>query len=232
MSDYSKTTNFTAKDSLSSGDPNKLVKGVDFDLEFDALVVAVATKYDTNDIASQAEAQALSSNAVLMTPGRVNDVLTENAGMLGDIQALADPNADRLLFWDDSAGAVALMTVSTGLTVSTTNITVATQLQTLNALTPSDGGFIVGDGAAFVVESTTTARTSLGVGTGDSPQFTAVNIGHASDCTLSRDGAGQIAIEGDAIFSHDSATYTSSKIFFSVSDPSGGADGDIWFKYS
>ena len=42
-------------------------------------------------------------------------------------------------------------------------------------------------------------RTTLGVGTGNSPQFTAVNIGHASDTTLSRSAAGVIAVEGTSI---------------------------------
>lgn len=40
------------------------------------------------------------------------------------------------------------------------------------------------------------AATNLGLGTGDSPQFTAVNIGHASDTTLARDAAGIISVEG------------------------------------
>lgn len=39
-------------------------------------------------------------------------------------------------------------------------------------------------------------RTTLGVGTGDSPQFTGVNIGHASDTTLTRSAAGRLAVEG------------------------------------
>lgn len=46
------------------------------------------------------------------------------------------------------------------------------------------------------VASATTSRTNLGVGTGDSPEFTAVNIGHASDTTLTRTGAGAIAVDG------------------------------------
>ena len=46
MSDYSVTTDFSVKDGLTSGDPNKLVKGSDVDVEFDAIAVAVATKAD------------------------------------------------------------------------------------------------------------------------------------------------------------------------------------------
>jgi len=36
---------------------------------------------------------------------------------------LADPNADRIMFWDDSAGAVTWLTAGTGLTITDTTIT-------------------------------------------------------------------------------------------------------------
>lgn len=48
MSDYTRITNFTAKDSLPSGNTGKVIKGVDFDAEFDALVTAIATKANSN----------------------------------------------------------------------------------------------------------------------------------------------------------------------------------------
>jgi hypothetical protein len=38
------------------------------------------------------------------------------------------------------------------------------------------------------------------VGTGDSPQFTAVNVGHASDTTVTRSGAGDLAVEGNVVY--------------------------------
>ncbi len=44
MSNYTKTTNFTAKDTLPTGNAAKIIKGTDFDIEFDALVTAVASK--------------------------------------------------------------------------------------------------------------------------------------------------------------------------------------------
>ncbi len=44
MTNYSKTTNFTAKDSLVSGDANKIVKGSEIDTEFDNIATASATK--------------------------------------------------------------------------------------------------------------------------------------------------------------------------------------------
>ena len=44
MSNYTKTTNFAAKDSLVSGNPAKVVKGTEVNTEFDNIATAVATK--------------------------------------------------------------------------------------------------------------------------------------------------------------------------------------------
>lgn len=82
---------------------------------------------------------------------------------------------------------------------------------TANALVLFDGttGKLIKDstytitaaGAALLDDASAAAQaTTLGLGTGDSPQFTAVNIGHASDTTITRTGAGDIAVEGNAIY--------------------------------
>lgn len=44
MSDYNKSTNFTAKDSLTTGDPSKKVLGSEIDTELTAIETAIATK--------------------------------------------------------------------------------------------------------------------------------------------------------------------------------------------
>jgi hypothetical protein len=44
MANYTKATNFLAKDSLASGDPAKIIKGSEFDVEFNALQTAVNSK--------------------------------------------------------------------------------------------------------------------------------------------------------------------------------------------
>jgi hypothetical protein len=46
MSNYTKTTNFAAKDSLPSGDAGKIIQGTEFNTEFDNIATAVATKAD------------------------------------------------------------------------------------------------------------------------------------------------------------------------------------------
>ena len=48
MSNYTKSTNFAAKDSLPSGNANKVVKGTEINTEFDNIATAIATKADLN----------------------------------------------------------------------------------------------------------------------------------------------------------------------------------------
>lgn len=48
-------------------------------------------------------------------------------------------------------------------------------LDAIAGVTPGDGVFLVGDGSTLVGESGDTARTSLGLGTGDKPSFAGLN---------------------------------------------------------
>jgi hypothetical protein len=47
MSNYTKTVDFAAKDSLPSGDSGKIIKGTEFETEFDNIATAIATKSDS-----------------------------------------------------------------------------------------------------------------------------------------------------------------------------------------
>jgi hypothetical protein len=48
MSDYSKSTNFTAKDTLPTGNAGKIVKGTELDTEFTAIASAISSKADVS----------------------------------------------------------------------------------------------------------------------------------------------------------------------------------------
>lgn len=75
-------------------------------------------------------------------------------------------------------------------------ISTSSYIAAIGALSPVDSNIIVGNGTTWVTESGATARTSLGLGTGDSPQFTSIELGAATDTTISRVSAGVIAVEG------------------------------------
>jgi hypothetical protein len=46
VSNYSKTTNFAAKDALAPGNSSKIVRGTEIDTEFNNIATAIATKAD------------------------------------------------------------------------------------------------------------------------------------------------------------------------------------------
>lgn len=73
------------------------------------------------------------------------------------------------------------------------------------------GDLLAANNLSELSGTATTARTNLGIGTGDSPQFTSVNIGHVSDTTLARVSAGVASIEGETIHTNStSRTVTAS----------------------
>tara|TARA_Y100000588_G_scaffold66328_1_gene66718 strand:+ start:5150 stop:8935 length:3786 start_codon:yes stop_codon:yes gene_type:complete len=74
-----------------------------------------------------------------------------------------------------------------------TNVNISSGTITgITDLAVADGGTGASTAAA--------AATNLGLGTGDSPQFTAVNVGAASDTTLSRKSAGVLQVESSELY--------------------------------
>jgi len=75
------------------------------------------------------------------------------------------------------------------------------QLSDVAGLTPADGAFIVGNGSNFVAETGATARTSLGLGTGDTPTFNGAAMGSAAitgvaDPSNAQDAATKAYVDG------------------------------------
>ena len=64
MSNYTQTTDFSAKDALASGDPNKVILGADLDTEFGALQTAVASKLDGINTLTEDTAPSLTGDYV------------------------------------------------------------------------------------------------------------------------------------------------------------------------
>jgi hypothetical protein len=113
------------------------------------------------------------------TTGRVLVSATGSSSTVdwGDIEGTLSNQTDlqTALNGKISAGAI----TSSGLTMATNRV--------LGRTTASPGA---------VEELTGNAtRDLIGVGTGDSPQFAGINVGHATDTTITRLGAGRIAVE-------------------------------------
>jgi hypothetical protein len=191
MSDYSLQVTWSTKDALAGGEQLKAISATELGNEFSAISTAIATKYDSDDIASTAEAQALTLDTVLITPSGLNDVLTENAAVLGDLQALTVAGfgaADAILGWDDSAGAAIGFTLGTGLTS-----TVGGALQTDDSAINHDSlsGFVANEhidhsgvtitaGTGLTGGGTIAATRTLNVGAGNGITVNANDVALAS----------------------------------------------------
>ena len=102
----------------------------------------------------------------------------------------------------DAVGTADKITVSAdAITIASTYIgqTSLTTLGTITAGTWTATDVAVAHGGTGA-STALAARTNLGVGEGDSPMLTAVNVGHASDSTLARASAGDLSIEGNIIY--------------------------------
>lgn len=111
MSDYTKTTNFSAKDPLPQGDDAKVVLGSEHDTEYDAIAVAVATKANkvsggtTNNLIKQSSAGDLTDAGFLVTAYPV-----ANIDLAGGTTETTVADDDEVAIYDTSATANRMMT--------------------------------------------------------------------------------------------------------------------------
>lgn len=130
----------------------------------------------------------LSGRKPNQTYGNLLQVDNSNSGVDGTLRTVQDGEG-----------------TSSGLDLATTGARIPSgKTLTIGGTIDLSGATITGDipvsAGGTGASTAATARTNLGLGTGDSPQFTAVNIGHATDTTLARSGAGDLTVEGNAIY--------------------------------
>jgi len=82
-----------------------------------------------------------------------------------------------VLVYSDGTNVVEITNQLAGLVVGTDVQAYDAQLADIAGLTPTDNNFIVGNGTNYVNESGSTARTSIGLGTGDDVEFDSLGVG-------------------------------------------------------
>ena len=123
-----------------------------------------------------------STNVTLVTTSHDYLSISGQAITLGPIDLAADVTGD-LPVAEGGTGASNASDARTnlGLAIGSDVQAYDAQLADVAGLTPSDGGFIVGDGTNFVVESAATARTSLGVDAAGTDNSTNVTLAGSLD---------------------------------------------------
>ena len=106
----------------------------------------------------------------------------------------------------------------TGLVIGTDVQAWDTQLDDIAALAVTNSNFIVGDGANWVAETGATARTSIGLGTGDAVEFASVKADNTTlnNDTLTTTGGGDLTIAS-----------TSGGIVFDFTEEADFSGGDV-----
>jgi microcystin-dependent protein len=99
MSNYTKATNFATKDTLPTGDSNKIVKGTEIDNEFNAISGAISSKAD---IASPTFTG--SPAAPTATAGSNTTQLANTAYVRGELTALIPSGI--ILLWSGSIASI------------------------------------------------------------------------------------------------------------------------------
>ncbi len=132
MSNYTKTTNFLAKDSLPDTDTAKIIRGSEFDTEFNNLVTAVASKANTlsptlTGIPTAPTAAAGTSSLQLATTA------------FATIAAAAAFPAGGIIMWSGAVSAIPLGWLLCDGTSSTPNL---------------KNRFVIGAGDTYAVDAT------------------------------------------------------------------------------
>jgi hypothetical protein len=180
MSNYTKTTNFLAKDSLPENDSGKIIKGSEFDTEFNALQTAIITKADLaspalTGVPTAATATAGTSTTQLATTAFVTAadtaILAANNTFTGT-QTFKDNKFEVV---DDSDATKKLNLQLSGITTATTrtltvpdkNGTIATTADLIQGAPLNTDSNTIVSGSYAVTSSTTitiTATNTFAVG--------------------------------------------------------------------
>lgn len=169
MSNYVKATNFTAKDSLPSGNSGKIVKGTELDTEFTAIASAISSKADLNSPSltgtpTGPTAAATTNTTQLATTAFVRGEI--NA--LGTIGTMAAQNANAVAITGGSVTGITDLAVADGgtgvSTIPANAVVLGNGTSAIQTVAPgSNGNVLTSNGTTW--QSTAPASVKgLGIG--------------------------------------------------------------------
>ena len=174
MSNYTKATDFAQKDGLPTNDPNKVIKGAEFEDEFDLIATAVNSKADTASPTFTGTATlptavvttlSLGGTTITSTGTELNilDGVTASTAELNYVDGVTSNIQTQL----DAKGTVSsLSDLSVTATASELNILdgVTSTASELNLVDGSSAGTVVNDKAVVYSSAGQVKATTLSIG--------------------------------------------------------------------
>jgi len=183
MTDFSKTVNYAAKDALIAGDPNKIIKGTELDVEFENIETSSATKANKvagavlNDIVLQSSTGDMKAagwgfpnvNADITASDEELNLLDGFTGTAADIELLSGADAGGLTAAEllYVAGVTSDIQTQIDASASTADITALADGSSGETISPDAlaqwNGMSLGDGSdgAWTINTNTTKDSGI-----------------------------------------------------------------------
>ena len=235
MSNYVKVTNFATKDTLPSGDNNKVVRGTEINTEFDNIATAIATKANSADLGSIVSQDA---DDVTITGGSITGItditvadggtgrsaLTDNNLLVGNVTSAVDfvaPGTSGNILtsngtaWTSAApAATSTGGINAEVFTSSDTFTIPTGVTAVKVTVVGGGGGRSGTGGTSSVASGTETISTVSATGGSS--------GNTSSSPVAG-GAGGVGSGGDLNISGSYGTTTTTGPSTSAATGNGGS---------
>jgi len=167
MANYVKATNFTAKDSLPSGNSGKIIKGAEIDTEFTAIASAVSSKADINSPSFTGTPVGPTAGLGTNTTQLASTAFVKNAiDDLGTIGTMAAQDADDVAITGGSITGITDLAVADGGTGASTltGVVIGNGTSAMTAVAPSTSGNVLTSNGTTWASTAPAVVRGLGLG--------------------------------------------------------------------
>lgn len=169
MANYVKATNFTAKDSLPSGNAGKIIKGAEIDTEYTAIASAISSKADINSPALTGTPTAPTATIGTNTTQIATAAFVRGEiNALGTIGTMAAQAADNVAITGGSITGITDLAVADGGTgrsaLTANNVILGNGTSGVNFVAPGSNGNVLTSNGTTWQSTAPAAVKGLGLG--------------------------------------------------------------------